>query len=220
MTLEEVVSELRQLGEPERVAALERLGVTRPGLGVGLPALRALARRIGHDHELALQLWAEGVRETRILASLIDERERVTEAQMDGWAESFDSWETCDQCCQNLFAYTPFAFAKVTEWTQRPEEFIKRAGFVLAAVLAAREKEADDETFANLLPALIAAADDERQYVRKGASWALRQIGKRNKALRTEVLKRVAPHMDSGSRAARWLARDVSRQLSSGAMAR
>jgi hypothetical protein len=83
---EEILSELRQLGEPQRVAALRRSGVTSPAFGVGLPALRSLAKRIGRDRELALALWETGVREARILASLIDERERVTRSQMDRWA--------------------------------------------------------------------------------------------------------------------------------------
>ncbi len=174
-----------------------------------MPALRGLAKEIGRDHDLALALWPTPLRETRILASLIDEPQRVTEGQMDRWAETFDSWEICDQCCQNLFGYTPHALRKAT---QRPEEFIKRAGFVLVAVRAVHDKQAEDEVFTSLLPQLIAAADDERVYVRKGASWALRQIGKRND-LRARVLSAIAPHLSRGGSASRWVARDVSREL-------
>jgi 3-methyladenine DNA glycosylase AlkD len=178
-----------------------------------LPALRGLAEEIGRDHDLALALWSTPLRETRILASLIDEPQRVTEGQMDRWAETFDSWEICDQCCQNLFGRTPHALRKATQWAQRPEEFIKRAGFVLVAVRAVYDKQAEDEVFTSLLPQLIAAADDERVYVRKGASWALRQIGKRNDLLRVRVLSAIAPHLSRGGSASRWVARDVSREL-------
>ena len=216
MAAEEILSELRQLGEPQRVAALRRSGVTSPAFGVGLPALRSLAKRIGRDRELALALWETGVREARILASLIDEHERVMRSQMDRWAETFDSWEICDQCCQNLFAHTAFALDKAVEWTQRPEELVKRAGFVLVAVRAVHDKRADDRTFAHLLPTLIAAADDERLYVRKGASWALRQIGKRSGLLRTRVLATVSPRLDADDRGIRWVARDVSRSFGRG----
>jgi 3-methyladenine DNA glycosylase AlkD len=215
VTVEEILHELRQAGEPQRVAALNRSGATSPAFGVGLPALRSLAKRIGRDHELALALWPTGVREARVLASLIDEPELVTEAQMDRWAESFDSWEICDQCCQNLFAHTAFALDKAVGWTQRPEEFVKRAAFVLVAVRAVHDRRADDQTFADLVPTLIAAANDDRLYVRKGASWALRQIGKRSDRLRTSVLAKVSPFIDSDGRAIRWVARDVSRELQS-----
>jgi 3-methyladenine DNA glycosylase AlkD len=215
VTVEEILHELRQAGEPQRVAALKRSGVTSPAFGVGLPALRSLAIRIGRDHELALALWQTRLREARILASLIDEAERATEGQMDRWAESFDSWEICDQCCQNLFAQTAFAFGKAVEWTQRPEELVKRAAFVLVAVRAVHDRRADDQTFAELLPTLIAAAHDDRLYVRKGASWALRQIGKRSDRLRTSVLAAVSPFIDSDTHGIRWVARDVSRELQS-----
>jgi 3-methyladenine DNA glycosylase AlkD len=211
--VDEVLTELRQSAEPRRVAALKRSGAASPAFGVGLPALRSLATRIGHDHELALALWQTGVREARILASLIDERERVTGSQMDRWGESFDSWEICDQCCQNLFAHTTLALDKAVEWTQRPEKLVKRAGFVLVAVRAVHDKRADDQTFAELLPTLLAAADDERRYVRRGTSWALRQIGKRSDGLRTRVLAMVAPRIDGEGRGIRWVARDVSREL-------
>ena len=88
VTVEEILSELRRSGEPQRVASLKRSGAASPAFGVGLPRLRSLAKRIGHDHELALALWEKTVREARILASLIDESERVTEKQMDRWAET------------------------------------------------------------------------------------------------------------------------------------
>jgi 3-methyladenine DNA glycosylase AlkD len=213
VTVEEILSELRQAGDSQRVASLKRFRAASPAFGVGLPALRSLAKRIGHDHGLAQALWKTPVREARILASLIDERERVTGNQMDRWAKSFDNWEICDQVCQNLFAQTPMALPKAVEWMRRPEEFVKRAGFVLVAVRAVHDDRTDDQMFADLLPTLLAAADDDRAYVRKGASWALRQIGKRSDRLRTRVLDTVSPSVDSDSRGVRWVARDVSREL-------
>jgi 3-methyladenine DNA glycosylase AlkD len=213
VTVDEILSELRLAADPRRVESLQRVGAASPALGVGLPALRSLAKRIRHDHRLALALWQTPVREARILASLIDEPERVTAKQMDRWAESFDNWEICDQVCHNLFARTPLAFAKAVEWTRRSEEFVKRAAFVLVAVRAVHDKRTDDSVFADLLPTLMAAADDDRPHVRKGASWALRQIGKRSDPLRARVVDTVTPYIDRNSRARAWVARDVSREL-------
>ncbi|HET8872968.1 MAG TPA: DNA alkylation repair protein [Gaiellaceae bacterium] len=212
-TVDEILSELRLAADPERVTSLKRAGAASPALGLGLPGLRALAKRIGRDHRLALALWQTPVRETRILASLIDEPERVTGAQMDRWAGSFDSWEICDQVCQNLFAHTPLAFPKALEWMGRSEEFVKRAAFVLIAVRAVHDERTDDRAFADLIPTVLAAADDDRPYVRKGASWALRQIGKRSDVLRARVVDTVTPGIESDSRGVRWVARDVTREL-------
>jgi 3-methyladenine DNA glycosylase AlkD len=213
LTVDEILSDLRHAAEPRRVASLKRVSGASPALGVGLPGLRSLAKRIGHDHQLALELWQTPFRETRILASLIDESDRVTAKQMDRWVESFDNWEICDQICQNLFAHTPLALAKAVEWAGRSEEFVKRAAFVLVAVRAVHAKHTDDCVFADLVPTVMAAADDDRHYVRKGASWALRQIGKRSDRLRAHVLETVTPCINSDSRGARWVARDVSREF-------
>ena len=125
----------------------------------------------------------------------------------------FDNWEICDQVCQNLFAHTPLAPAKALEWMRRSEEFVKRAGLVLVAVRAVHDKRAGDGPFADVIPTVLAAADDDRSYVRKGASWALRQIGKRSDRLRGHVLDMVSPCIDSESRGLRWVARDVTREL-------
>jgi 3-methyladenine DNA glycosylase AlkD len=213
MTVDEILSELRHAADPQRVASLQRVSAAAPALGVGLPSLRSSAKRIGRDHQLALALWETPLREARILASLIDEPERVTANQMNRWVKSFDNWEICDQVCQNLFAHTPLALAKAVEWMRRSEEFVKRAAFVLVAVRAVHADHTDDSVFADLLPTVMAATDDDRHHVRKGASWALRQIGKRSDRLRARVLDTVTPCIDSDSRGVRWVARDVSREL-------
>lgn len=213
LNADEIVVELRRLGEPGRIAALRRSGVATPAFGVTLPALRSIAKQIGPNHQLALELWQKAVREPRILASLIDEPERVTKTQLDRWAKGFDSWEICDQCCQNLFWRTPFALDTALAWTRRREELVRRAGLVLVAVLAVHDKQLADDAFVRVLPTLIAATGDERAYVHKGANWALRQIGKRNECLRARVLAAVAVCADGDRRASRWVARDVARDL-------
>ncbi len=65
---------------------------------------------------------------------------------------NFDSWDVCDQCCSNLFDKTKFAYQKAVEWSKRDKEFVKRAGFVLMAVLAVHDKKAKDEEFLKFLP--------------------------------------------------------------------
>lgn len=182
-------------------------------LGVRIPELRRLAREIGTDHSLALRLWRTGVHEARILAGMIDDPARVSERQMESWVRGFDSWDVCDQVCANLFDRTPHAWRKAVAWTARDEEFVKRAGFVLMACLAVHARSASDSAFRRLLPVIEERAIDDRNYVRKGASWALRQIGKRNEALRAAAV-RVARRLTLGDTpGSRWVGRDVLREL-------
>jgi 3-methyladenine DNA glycosylase AlkD len=198
---------------------MARYGITaRQVLGVSAPMLRALARELGTDHELAAQLWDEAILETRVLAALVDDPALVSEAQMEHWASAFDSWAVCDGCCLNLFVHTRFAWRKARAWSRREEEFVRRAGFALMACLAVHDKTAPDARFKALLPLIAAAAGDGRNFVKKAVNWALRQIGKRNAALNRAAVSSARAIARQPSASARWIAADAVRELTSAAV--
>jgi 3-methyladenine DNA glycosylase AlkD len=215
-SVDEVVGRLRGLARRGGREGMARFGINPDrAIGVRIPDLRRLGRDIGTDHRLALALWRTGVHEARILASMVDDPSAVTERQMESWARDFDSWDLCDQCCGNLFDKTPFARRKALEWANRKEEFVKRAGFALMAWSAVHDKAAEDRFFLDFFTVIEQQANDERNFVKKAVSWALRQIGKRNRRLRSRALsvaKRLAVRTDS--RAARWIGADALRELS------
>jgi 3-methyladenine DNA glycosylase AlkD len=218
-TCAEIVSELESLADPANVAGMARYGINPENtLGVSIPRLRAMAKEIGRDHGLALELWASGIHEARILAGLVDDPAMVAAAQLERWVGDFDSWDVCDGVCGNLFDRTPFAWEKAAAWSARSEEFVKRAGFVLMAALAVHDKKAPDERFRNFLPLIEREAADERNFVKKAVNWALRQIGKRNRALNRDAIAAAKRIRKIDSRSARWIAADALRELESGAV--
>lgn len=209
-----VVARLRALRNPAAVAGMAHFGIdVRHALGISMPVLRKMARDIGRDHRVAQDLWATGIHEARILAALVADPTRATPALMDRWARDFRSWDVCDACCGNFFDRTPFAWDKALEWSKRKEEFVKRAGFALMAWLAVHDKSAPDQKFKRLFPAIERASTDERNFVRKAVNWALRQIGKRNAALRKSALQAAERIKRKDSKAARWIAADALREL-------
>jgi 3-methyladenine DNA glycosylase AlkD len=217
MKAEEVVSYLEK-----NQSRVNREGMSRYGIkvdrafGISMVDLRALAKSIGKDHQLALDLWATGYHESRIISTIIDVPSLVTEGQMEHWAGGFDSWDLCDQCCSNLFSRTPFAVAKAIEWADREEEYVRRAGFVLMAALAVHDKKASDDVFLGFLAKIDSeAADDDRPMVRKAVNWALRQIGKRNIRLQGAAIETGESVRSRGTKSARWIAADALRELRS-----
>lgn len=214
------MSELRARSDPASREGMARYGIdTSTALGgTSVPMLRALARRAGKDHGLAAALWSTGVHEARILATMVDDPALVTEEQMEAWAAEFRSWDLCDQSCNNLFWRTPFAWPKAFEWSQRQEEFVRRAGFVLMAVLAVHDKRSPDARFLDLLPLIERGACDERNFVRKAVNWALRQIGKRSLELNGVAVECSLRISQQDSKAARWIAGDALRELRSEAV--
>ena len=131
---------------------------------------------------------------------------------MPGLATS-KSWDICDGACINLFRKTPFAHARAVAWAGRDEPFVKRAGFALMATLAVHDKRAEDAVFLAYLPIVATAASDDRNFVKKAVNWALRQIGKRNRALNAAAVACAEGLAERKSTAARWVARDALREL-------
>ena len=86
---------------------------------------------------------------------------------MNRWARDLDSWDVCDQACQNLFRYTPWAFDQASEWAGARAEFVRRAGFSLMAGLAVKAKSAADAQFEAFFPLIREAATEERNMVKK-----------------------------------------------------
>jgi 3-methyladenine DNA glycosylase AlkD len=211
--VEALVDKLRRMGSKSVRDGMARYAIPSDNaFGISVGALQKLAKELGRNHELALGLWKTGWFEARMLATFVDEPERVTPAQMDRWCRDFDSWAICDTVCFHLFDRTPYAHAKVEQWAGHSEEFIKRGAFALIACLALHDKAADDESFLRYLPLIEKAAPDERNFVKKGVSWALRGIGRRQivKEAALELAGRLAASKEP---AARWIGKDALRDL-------
>jgi 3-methyladenine DNA glycosylase AlkD len=212
---------LHSQANPVNVAGMARFGINpNRTLGVPMPLLRRLAKDTGRNHVVAQMLWGSGIHEARILAGLIGDPVRVTEAEMEDWVAGFDSWDVCDQVCSNLFDKTRFAYSKALAWSRRKEEFVKRAGFVLMVALAVHDKEAPVGRFLKFLPLIEREANDERNFVKKAVNWALRQIGKRNGSLNKAAVAVARKLASSGARSSRWVGGDALRELTGAAVQR
>jgi|SRR5579883_1000283 len=218
MTVEQVLKELKALGNPspKNLAGMQRFGIRfTTAYCVGMPALRKYAKKCKNDHALALVLWKSDVHDAKLLAAMVDDPAKVTEAQMERWVKDFSSWDICDGCCGTLFDKTPFAYKKAAEWSKRKEEYVKRAGFVLMAELTVHDKLSEDKKFTSFFPAIEREAWDERNFVKKAVNWALRQIGKRNLRLNKQAIAIAKRIQLQGTKSARWIAADALRELQS-----
>jgi 3-methyladenine DNA glycosylase AlkD len=217
--LEAIVAALKAQAKPENLAGMKRYGINvNNALGLSMPVIREFAKRIGINHQLALELWQTGIHDARILAGLTADPKQITEAQMENWLNDFDSWDVCDQVCGSVFEKSPLAWQKISQWSARDEEFVKRAAFALLASLAWHDKKASDSQFIAVLPLIIKASDDDRNFVRKAVNWALRNIGKKNFILNQHAIETARKIQKLNSKAARWIAADALRELQSEAV--
>ncbi|MGD0351995.1 MAG: DNA alkylation repair protein [Dehalococcoidia bacterium] len=218
-SVKDVLDKLQSKARPDQLAGMAKFGIAIEGrLGVSVPDMRKLAKEIGKDHKLALELWKTGIAEARMVAAMVDDPDKLTEEQMEDWVKDFNSWDVCDQVCMNLFEENRLAWKKIIDWSVRKEEFVKRTAFSLIACLAWHDKKANDEKFIELLPVIIRGATDERNFVKKAVNWALRNIGKRNLNLNQAVIDAAKEIQRLDSKAARWVASDTLRELQSEAV--
>ena len=209
-TVDNIVAWLKRTGSPTAAAGLARYGLpTTNAYGIPVGTLRAQAKRIGKDHAVAMRLWDSGSLEARLLASFVADPNQLTLAQMNAWCRDFDSWGTTDTACFALFDRSPLAWQVVAPWVRHKGEFQKRAGFVMMACLAAHDKTAPDAGFMKFLPMIERGASDDRNFVKKGVSWALRHIGHRSPALHAAAIKTATRLSRSENSTERWIGRDA-----------
>ena len=217
----EVLASIKRMGSKSVRDGMVRYGLP-PDNAFGIPVgtMQKFAKDIGPNHELALALWETGYYEARMIAAFIDDPSLVTSAQMDRWCKDFDNWGIVDTVCFKLFDQTPHAWKKVVQWARNREEFQKRAAFALLASLAGHDKTASNEQFLSCLPLIEKAAPDERNFVKKGVSWALRTVGRRNLELHEACTALAQKLSESSDPTTRWLGKEAVREFKSAVVAR
>lgn len=191
-----------------------RFGIhTDKAWGVMMADMQKVAKSIGKDHRLAQQLWKTGWYEARMVATMIADPQQVTPKEMDAWCKDFDNWAICDTACFKLWDQVPHAWDKVPVWAKSEQEFIKRAAFALLACLSLHRNDADPKALKKFLPLVKKAASDERNFVKKGVSWALRGMAGTSTELHEAVLDLAEQLAASKDSAERWVGKDVLRDI-------
>jgi 3-methyladenine DNA glycosylase AlkD len=212
--LTDTVNQLKRLATKKTLDGMTRYGLPNDNaLGVSVADIQKVAKTVGPNHELAQELWDTKIYEARLLAAFVGEPDKVTSAQMDRWCREFDNWGVVDTICFKLWDQVPGAWKKVDLWARKRDEFQKRAGFVLLACLCSHDKKATNEQFLRSLALIEEASTDERNFVKKGVSWALRVIGRRNPELNkaaSGLAQRLAKSEDA---TARWLGKEALREF-------
>ena len=213
MTPDEAVAALEAAADPSRLPGMARVGIeVSHALGVSVPSIRRIAKRAGTDQALARALWATGIHEARMLAALVADPSALTFTAMRSWARELDSWDVTDTLA-DTFVATPHADRAIRAWSSSRHGFTKRCAFSMVARLAVGHPGEPDATYLGYLPLIRTAATDDRNEVKKAVNWALRQIGKRNRALHTAALAECDALLALDDRTARWIARDALREL-------
>jgi 3-methyladenine DNA glycosylase AlkD len=213
MEFDQIIQEFERLSDVDFAENMKKFGIRYvKSYGLRLPQIRKVARQCGKNHDLALKLWNHGYHETYLLATLIEESEKVSSRQLNDWVGTFYSWDLVDQACINLLRFIPEARENIFVWCDSDEEFVKRTAFSLIAVLAVHEKESDFEIYFDIIKE---ASKDSRNFVKKSVNWAIRQIGKIDLENNRKALGLAYEMMEMDNNASKWVARGAIRELES-----
>lgn len=213
MEFDQIIQELERLSDGDFAENMKKFGIRYvKSYGLRLPQIRKIAKQCGKSHDLALKLWDYGYHETYLLATLVEESEKVTSSQLDDWVNTFYSWDLVDQACINLLRFIPQARENIFIWCDSDEEFVKRTAFSLIAVLAVHEKESDFEIYFDIIRE---ASKDGRNFVKKSVNWAIRQIGKIDLENNRKALSLAYEILEMDNKASKWVARGAIRELES-----
>ena len=215
MTLENILNRLNKLSNPEKVIFKEnKFGIiSNNSLGIYHKDLKELAKEIGQDNQIALQLFDTEIYEARILCSKIYNPKDITEELMEKWVKTFENWEICDSFCMGFFAKSKYALQKTEEWSKTEKEFIKRASFTIMASYGFANKNASNKIFERFLEIVEREVNDDRIYVKKAVNWTLRNIGKRNIDLHKKAILSANRILQNKNKSAQWIAKNALKEL-------
>jgi 3-methyladenine DNA glycosylase AlkD len=188
--IDTILKDLKALGDPKAVAVWKKVGMnTDKYFGVNLTKLKTYAKKHRKNHELALELWDSGYHDARLLATLLEETKKTTEAQIEKWVADCDFWDLNNKLCSEVVVNTPFAQKKIDSWLKSKTEMVRRAGYMTVVGLAKGDENLPDSFFEPYLAKVEKEIGKETNWVREAMNYLLIYVGSRNKELGKISLK-------------------------------
>jgi 3-methyladenine DNA glycosylase AlkD len=209
----EVIARVRQRMNGAVVESMRESGIIyKVSYGVTIPELQQIAQPYKGDHDLAIRLFEEDIRECKIIASMIDDPEKVTGDQIDIWSEEFNNPEIVEQLCNNLLWKSDFALPRSFEWCLEEDALLKKAGLLIAGHRAS-DSNVKDSVFEPYIYIVEDLAETEDELVSNSAIYALREIAKRSESLKDKVMQAADRMSASDFGIATWIGNQLLFEL-------
>ena len=196
MTKTGVLELLRENRDARGEANWKEMGGRTGGLtsfGIGLTRLRAIAKQVGRDHNLALELWKEPNHDAKVIGLLIDDPRQLTrdqvEQQVDGAGPGMLSHVLSS--CDATLPKSAIAFEIANDWMASKDPVRRSCGYGVVYELAKnkKDKRLTDEFFLGCVETIGKTILKEENSVWVGMGGALMSMGKRNKKLNAAAIK-------------------------------
>lgn len=218
MTVEDCINLLNEKAEDHHKQGLLRYGIPNENaLGVRMPDIRKIGKRLGKNQALAEALWNSPIHEAKHLGISVASPKAITQETLEKWVAEIYSWDLCDHL-SDVTARTTYRMKLVHKWVQSDHEFIKRSAIVNLVSIVLHDKKLPDSEIEKYLKLVEREAWDNRNFVKKAVNWLLRQIGKKNLYLNTKAVECGERLLDHPDKSAQWIAKDALKELTSAAV--
>ncbi len=150
--------------------------------GIGLTQLKKIAKQIGKNHELALELWPEKNFDIKNISLLIEEPKKVDQSQIEAMVDDVSMWMLSHVFVQVLFSKVPFAKNLAEDWRQCHDDVKRRIGYSFLYYYV-KDKKVLDTYFIPILNVIANNLQSEENLVKDAMNNALLAIGSRSKDL-------------------------------------
>jgi 3-methyladenine DNA glycosylase AlkD len=188
MTKNDVLALLEENKDERGIKIMERTGGSIKSFGLGMTKLKALAKKIGKDHALAMQLWDEPYFDTRILSTLIADPKAITRNELEKMIMSNEGWMVSHSIGTNLLPFVPYLIELSEDWAQSPHNGLRRCGFLGIAAISKDNTLLPDEYFDPYLDIIEKNLQGEENFVKDAMNTALIAIGSHSKWLNRRAL--------------------------------
>ena len=186
-TATEILAELESLGSEQTRKTYRRHGVSENQYGVLTSAMEKVRKRLKVNHPLALDLWASGNHDARILATMIADPAQLDPATAEAWTADLTNYVITD-AFSGLVSRTPYAREKAESWIKSDHEWIASAGWNILGDLARTDASLPDSYFANLLSTIERDLHTSKNRVRYAMNNVVIAIGLRDAALEAQAV--------------------------------
>lgn len=179
--------------------------------GVDLPHIKWIAGKYEPNHDLAQRLWALEIRETMIMATLLEPVHTFTESAAEKWMQSVNNIELVEQICMNLFSKLPYANLLSVRLSQSDDNWEKITGFTLAA---RRWKELEDVQAKELVDLAVRYSVADEFYLYRAISLSLCRLARRGKEMMDLIRSRVSGFEHAELISQRYIASEIANEIS------
>lgn len=189
-TVREIRKKIRLSMNGEVSASMTQRGLKyKRNFGVNIPRIKEISQNYSPNHDLASRLWALKIRETMILATLLQPLKKFSKKDAEEWMEAVDQTELAEQISMNLFSKLPFATELALDLINSDKMWNQIVGFM---VIARVWKTISEEELLQILNRSVELSASDELHLYKSISLALSRLCRKDEYFSKLILEKIS----------------------------